>query len=209
MSDINNIQINTDLIDADFIHASNNNNKSYKRSIYNFILGGFLKTKVYHIIWHIFHSFSVIYPEEPTEEERLITKNFINQITTNLSLICASCGSKNKDTFIANYDIDLAVHSRINLIQFFCDYHKKVNMEYRNNEYINYEPEIYTIQFIINRYTQNNYISYIETLYDVNLFLLFQQKSMDDFFQIFNINMRKVYKETNQYDLNIIFSKQI
>ena len=99
-----------------------------------------------------------MYPDEPTIEEQLMTKKFINKITTNLGIICSSCGG-NKDTFIANYDTDLAVSSKTNIIQFFCDYHKYVNITLRPQKHFSYEPDIFTTNFIIDRYTKNNYIS--------------------------------------------------
>jgi len=170
-------------------------------------LGMFLKTKIQHIAWHIFHSFSIIYPDEPTIEQHLMTKNFINKITTNLGIICSSCGG-NKDTFIAKYNTDLAVSSKTNLIQFFCDYHKNVNTTLRPQKHFSYEPDIYTTEFIIDRYTKNDYISLINTTYNINLVSLFQQNSMDDFFLLFHKNVKEIisYKEPDKYDFEINFS---
>ena len=203
----NNI-INFSLIEDDLIELSNNNNGFYKQNVKQFILGMFLKTKIQHVAWHIFHSFSTLYPDEPTTEQQLMTKNFIKKITTNLGIICSSC-SGNKDTFIAKYDTDLAVSSKTNLIQFFCDYHKHVNTTLRQQKHFNYEPDIYTTEFIIDRYTKNDYISFINTRYNINLFSLFQQNSMDDFFPLFHKNVKEIiyYKEPNKYDFEIIFSK--
>ena len=76
----------------------------------------FLIKKVYYLAWHIFHSFSVLYPENPTEEEQNDVKNFILNIKSNLKLFCSSCGGNNKDIFIDSYNIDNAVSSRDNLI---------------------------------------------------------------------------------------------
>ena len=198
------------LIDDDLIQLSNNNNSFYKQNVKQFILGMFLKTKIQHTAWHIFHSFSILYPDEPTEEEKVMTKNFINKIATNLGIICSSC-SGNKDTFIANYDIDLAVGSKTNLIQFFCDYHKYVNTTLRPQKHFSYEPDIYTTEFIIDRYTKNDYISFIDETYNINLFSLFQQKSMDNFFILFHKNVKEIisYKEPNKYHFDITFSKLI
>ena len=195
------------LVDEDLMQLSNNNNSFYKQNVKNFILGMFLKTKIQHIAWHIFHSFSVMYPDEPTEEERLRTKNFIKKITTNLGIICSSCGG-NKDNFIANYNTDLAVSSKTTLIQFFCDYHKNVNTTLRQQTHFSYEPDIYTTDFIIDRYTKNDYISLINTTYNINLVSLFQQNSMDDFFLLFHKNVKEIisYKEPNNYDFEIKFS---
>ena len=198
---------NFSLIEDDLIQLSNNNNSFYKQNIKNFTLGMFLKTKIQHIAWHIFHSFSIMYPDEPTIEQQLMTKNFISKITTNLGIICSSCGG-NKDTFIAKYDIDLAVSSKTNLIQFFCDYHKYVNTTLRPQKHFSYEPDIYTTDFIIDRYTKNDYISLINTTYNINLVSLFQQNSMDDFFLLFHKNIKEIisYKEPDKYDFEIKFS---
>ena len=207
MEEINNSNTIFSLIEDDLIQLSNNNNSFYKQNIKNFTLGMFLKTKIQHIAWHIFHSFSIMYPDEPTIEQQLMTKNFINKITTNLGIICSSCGG-NKDTFIANYDTDLAVSSKTNIIQFFCDYHKYVNTTLRPQKHFSYEPDIYTTDFIIDRYTKNDYISLINTTYNINLVSLFQQNSMDDFFLLFHKNVKEIisYKEPNNYDFEIKFS---
>lgn len=201
---------NLSLIEDDLIQLSNNNNDFYKQNVNNFILGMFSKTKIQHIAWHIFHSFSVIYPDTPTIEQQLMTKSFIKKITTNLGIICSSC-SGNKDTFIAKSDTDLAVSSKTNLIQFFCDYHKYVNTTLRPQKHFSYEPDIYTTEFIIDRYTKNDYISLIDGTYNINLFLMFQQNYMDDFFLLFHKNVKEIisYKEPNKYHFDITFSKLI
>ena len=198
---------NFSLIEDDLIQLSNNNNSFYKQNVKQFTLGMFLKTKIQHIAWHIFHSFSIMYPDEPTIEQQLMTKNFISKITTNLGIICSSCGG-NKDKFISNYDTDLAVSSKTNLIQFFCDYHKYVNTTLRPQKHFSYEPDIYTTDFIIDRYTKNDYISLINTTYNINLVSLFQQNSMDDFFLLFHKNIKEIisYKEPDKYDFEIKFS---
>ena len=189
MEEINNSNTFFSLIEDELIQLSNNNNGFYKQNVKQFILGMFLKTKIQHIAWHIFHSFSIMYPDEPTTEQQLMTKIFINKITTNLGIICSSC-SGNKDTFIAKYNTDLAVSSKTNLIQFFCDYHKYVNTTLRPQKHFSYEPDIYTTDFIIDRYTKNDYISLINTTYNINLVSLFQQNSMDDFFLLFHKNVK-------------------
>ena len=195
------------LIDDDLIQLSNINNSFYKQNVKQFILGMFFKTKIQHIAWHIFHSFSIMYPDEPTIEQQLMTKNFINKITTNLGIICSSCGG-NKDNFISKYDIDLAVSSKTNIIQFFCDYHKYVNTTLRQQIHFSYEPDIYTTEFIIDKYTKNDYISLIDATYNINLVSMFQQNSLNDFFLLFHKNVKEIisYKEPNNYDFDITFS---
>lgn len=195
------------LIDEDLINCANNDFLLIHQ-IKGITLNKFLQKKIHHLIWHIFHSFSVMYPETPSEEERTRTKNFINKITTHLSIICSSCGG-NKDTFIQNYDIDLAVSSKINIIQFFGDYHKEVNIKYRHpivNTNTKYEPDIYTTDFIIERYTKNDYISLIETAYNLNLYKNFQLNYMDSFFQLFHNCSKQIYREADKYAFQFKFS---
>ena len=207
MAEIKTSSTNFSLIDEDLINCAEND-FLLKYQIKSITLNKFLQKKIHHLLWHIFHSFSVMYPENPTEEEKLRTKNFINKITTHLSIICSSC-SKNKDTFIANYDIDLAVSSKTNIIQFFCDYHKEVNIKYRPpivTTNAKYDADLFTTDFIIERYTKNDYISLIETTYNLNLYKNFQFNSMDSFFQLFQSCAKEIYKETDKYALQLNFS---
>ena len=195
------------LIDDNLINCANND-FLLKYQIKSITLNKFLQKKIHHLLWHIFHSFSVMYPENPTEEEKLRTKNFINKITTHLFIICSSC-SKNKDTFIENYDIDLAVSSKTNIIQFFSNYHKEVNIKYRPpivTTNAKYDADLFTTDFIIERYTKNDYISLIETTYNLNLYKNFQFNSMDSFFQLFQSCAKEIYKETDKYALQLNFS---
>jgi hypothetical protein len=195
------------LIDEDLISCAENDFLLVYQ-IKSMTLNKFLQKKIHHLLWHIFHSFSVMYPETPSEEEQSRIKNFIQKLTTHLSIICSSC-SRNKDTFIANYDIDLAVSSKTNIIQFFCDYHKEVNIKYRPPIVVtntNYDSSLYTSEFIIERYTKNDYISLIETTYNLNLYKNFQLNSMDTFFQLFQSCSKLIYKEADKYDFQFKFS---
>ena len=196
------------LIDKDLISCAEND-FLLKYQIKSITLNKFLQKKIHHLLWHIFHSFSVMYPETPSEEERTRTKNFINKITTHLSIICSSC-NRNKDTFIESYDIDLAVSSKTNIIQFFSNYHKEVNIKYRPpivTTNAKYDADLFTTDFIIERYTKNDYISLIETTYNLNLYKNFQLNSMDIFFQLFQSCSKLIYRlESDKYDFQFKFS---
>ena len=205
MEEIKSYNTRLSFIDDDIINGVEND-VLIKDKIKNITLNKFSQKKIYHLLWHIFHSFSVVYPEEPTEDERSRTKNFINKIATDLYIICSSC-SKNKDTLIETYDIDLAVSSRLNIIHFFCNYHKEVNIKYRPsiiNINAKYDPQVYTTDFIIKRYTTNDYISFIESNYNLNLYKLFQSNTMDSFFQLFYNFTKQFYKlEAEKYNVQI------
>jgi hypothetical protein len=179
------------------------NDPSLKNSIKIILLSRIRVKKLYHLIWHILHSFSVMYPENPTEEQKNQVKDFISKIKTHLILFCSSCSNNNKkDNFIEIYDIESAISSKINLILFFCEYHKYINLNLRNYEY-EYTPNIFDVNFIINRYTDNDYISYIEDKYNINLYKMFQDNIMFSFFGIFNTNTKKICLNEN-YEFELI-----
>lgn len=187
---------------SDF-NKSSMNDPSLKDSIKIILLSRIRVKKLYHLIWHILHSFSVMYPENPTEEQKNQVKDFISKIKTHLILFCSSCSNNNKkDNFIESYDIESAISSKNNLVLFFCEYHKYINLNLRNYEY-EYTPNIFDVNFIINRYTDNDYISYIEDKYNINLYKMFQDNIMFSFFGIFNTNTKKICLNEN-YEFELI-----
>jgi len=195
-----------DLIDSELINFANRDVtlKTYSK---NMILQRFLVKKIYHLAWHIFHSFSILYPENPSEEEQSHVKHFLLSMKSNLKLFCSTCGGNNKDNFIELYNIDNAVSSRDNLIDFFCEYHKTVNTQYRpESESYNYNPDLYDKTYIINRYTQNDYTNVIEKKYNINLYKLFQIRQLTNFFPIFTDRVRQIASEKS-YDFSINFNK--
>ena len=67
-----------------------------------------------------------------------------------------------------------------------------------------YDPQVYTTDFIIKRYTTNDYISFIESNYNLNLYKLFQSNTMDSFFQLFYNFTKQFYKlEAEKYNVQI------
>jgi len=80
---------------SDF-NKSSMNDPSLKNSIKIILLSRIRVKKLYHLIWHILHSFSVMYPENPTEEQKNQVKDFISKIKTHLILFCSSCSNNNK-----------------------------------------------------------------------------------------------------------------
>ena len=104
----------------------------------------------------------------------------------------------------------LAVSSKTNIIQFFSNYHKEVNIKYRPpivTTNAKYDADLFTTDFIIERYTKNDYISLIETTYNLNLYKNFQLNSMDSFFQLFQSCSKLIYRlESDKYDFQFKFS---
>jgi len=158
--------------------------------------------KIYHIMWHILHSFSTQYPENPSEDEKNRVKIFLSNFKQNMPFFCSTCGNNKQDLFIQNYDLDLAVSSRINLVQFFCNYHIEINTKYRKSKEF-YNPDTYNPTYIINKYSDNSYSKFIESKYNINLFKLFTNNNMNDFFTLFNNTIQIIRGEKFGVTINI------
>ena len=187
----------SDIIDKELI-SNANNDKLFINIVKNLVINRFLIKKIYHVLWHIFHSFSILYPEYPTEEQKNQMKTFILQIKPSLNLICSSCNNI-KDQYLEKIDIELAVSSRNNLIDFFCNYHIEINLKYRP-QINNYDYSIYNKEYILNKYTNNDFTTFIENKYNINLFKLFQLNQLDLFFTQFNNVKNIIHSEQYNFD---------
>ena len=181
-----------DLIDNELFLAAKNDTNLIN-SVKNIIINRFLTKKIHHLLWHIFHSFSVLYPDFPDKIQQSEMKSFLLQIKSNLTLFCHSCNNI-KDTFIEKTDLDIVVSSKNNLINFFREYHIFINTNLRflNN---NYDSSIFTNDFIIEKYIKNDFILLIETKYGINLYKLFLLNKLNLFFNKFNEIKQSIYKE--------------
>jgi len=108
------------------IKHSFDNNYNNVISVKTLLLSNFVKTKMHHYCWHILHAFSVNYPIYPTDCENIATKLFLKNINNYFSY-CSSCSNFKIKHFFENYDIDLFIVNRENLILFFIKFHSFIN----------------------------------------------------------------------------------
>ena len=136
-----------------------------------------IKKRHQHISWILLHSFSVFYPIEPTEIEKNNTKNFIKVIKHRLPF-CSACSNNKNDKFIENYNLDIAISTRDELVNFFIKYHSYINKNFVNLEY---DDSIYTIEYIINKYTSTDYRQYIKNIYNIDLNEIITNSIIDNY----------------------------
>ena len=143
---------------------------NYKR----LLLSNIIKTRCYNIIWHSLHSFSTIYPENPSDNQKKNTKELLLKIKSVMPF-CMSCSNNNGDTFLENYNLELATSSSNELIICLIDYHKFINNTFGKNK--NYNDSLYTIDFIKNKYADNSYTQHIKQTYHISLLELISNNS--------------------------------
>lgn len=143
---------------------------NYKR----LLLSNIIKTRCYNIIWHSLHSFSTIYPENPSDNQKKNTKELLLKIKS-IMPFCMSCSNNNGDTFLENYNLELATSSSNELIICLIDYHKFINNTFGKNK--NYDDSLYTIDFIKNKYADNSYTQHIKQTYNISLLELISNNS--------------------------------
>jgi hypothetical protein len=187
------------------IISSYETNVAFKYQLLNIFNSHYTQNIKYHILWLFFHSFSFAYPDNPSDEYKIETANFIlNIIPKNLGG-CGGCQNDYK-TYInnLNFNVFRIVSSKQELSTFFVDLHNDINkkkFEQKNKNFTNVtnnfdilintknelsEPLFYEYNDVKNKYEQTDFIPLLETKFNINIFKLIENKSLSTFYDIFN-----------------------
>lgn len=198
---------NLDEIIKKQIITSYENNISFKNNLFNSFNNYYNINIKYHVLWLFFHSFSFAYPDNPSEEYKIETANFLaNIIPKNLTSSCGSCQNDYK-MYIDKLNIYRIISSKQELSRFFVELHNFINKkkfeQYSkinlNNNYNNYNIIINSTQQISVpifceyddiklKYEQTDFIVLLEQKYNINMFKLIENKSLSTFFDLLNKN---------------------
>lgn len=181
------------------IHNDNILRSQYKRA-FNVNL---IKKRCQHLIWHLLHSFSVFYPENPSDIQKQNTKELLIKIKK-LMPFCNSCANNGADNFVETSDIDNAVSSNIELIKFLIDYHKFINNKFTN--YTNYDDSIYTIENIQNKYSDGLFIKYMEEKYNISFLKIINNNDISSLKHNMDNLQEKIAKEINNLNYELFFT---
>jgi hypothetical protein len=209
---------NLDEIIKNHMIFSYENNSAFRSQLTNVFNTHYMQNVKYHLMWLFFHSFSFAYPEEPSDEYKMETANFIaNIIPKNLGG-CGGCQNDYKK-YIDKLNIFRIVSSKLELSTFFVDLHNYIN----NNKFQeNISRAVVTNNFniIINeneklvspincnyedvksKYEQTDYIPLLESKFGINIFKFIDNKSLATFYDIFN----KIDFKTADMQYNISIS---
>jgi hypothetical protein len=193
------------------------NNVAFRTQLTNVFNTHYTQNVKYHLMWLFFHSFSFAYPEEPSEEYKIETANFIaNVIPRNLGG-CSGCQNDYK-TYVEKLNIFRIISSKQELSIFFVDLHnyinnKKFDQQNRNvannfNILINENEKLVSpincsYEDVKNKYEQTDYISLLESKFDINIFKLIENKSLSTFYDIFNKLKFDLYDNKFNIDISI------
>jgi hypothetical protein len=188
-------------------------NAAFRNQLANTFNNHYTQNIKYHLMWLFFHSFSFAYPDNPSEEYKIETVNFIvNIIPTNLGG-CGGCQNDYKK-YIENRNIFRIVSSKQELSTFFVDLHNYIN----NNKF--QQPKrnvVNNFNIIINdndklvspincnyedvktKYEEIDYITLLEAKFSINIFKLIENKSLATFYDIFN----KLKFDSNVFNIDI------
>ena len=200
--------------------SSYESNISFKAQLINIFNTHYLQNSKFHLMWLLFHSFSFAYPEDPSEEYKMETANFIANVIPQGLGGCGGCQNDYKK-YIVQRNIFRIVSSKQELSTFFVDLHN-----YINNKKFNIAPDSSKFIFVSNKktivdpidvviadeiekisdpmsdpiskpiffsyedvksmYEQTDYISLLETKFNINIFKLIENKSLSLFYDDFN-----------------------
>jgi len=193
--------------------SSYENNAAFRNQLINTFNSHYIQNSKFHLMWLFFHSFSFAYPEEPSDEYKIETANFItNVIPKNLGG-CGGCQNDYK-TYIEKLNVFRIISSKQELSTFFVDLHnyinnKKFEQQNRNvtnnfNFIINDNEKLVSpincnYEDVKNKYEQTDYITLLERKFSINIFKLIENKSLATFYDIFN----KIKIELHDNNFNI------
>ena len=184
----------------DIVNKGIKNNCSFINSV---VYKLYLKLTYNHIIWILFHSFTVNF-DEKLLENKIFNKN-LKYLIENFAIFkfkcIRNCGNSYNE-YLNNYNlsVDKIIESKYNLIIFFMNYHNYVNEKinkannylnvYNNNKYI------YNYDEVIKLYTNNDFINYFNK-YEINVtnFLLEENPSLTNLIDKIYDKIEKKYSE--------------
>lgn len=161
-----------------------------------------LKKRSQHVIWNLLHSFSVLYPENPTDLQKENTKILLLKIKHYMPY-CNTCSNNRLDNFVENTNLENIVNNKLELIKFLIEYHKFVNINLTKNT--NYNESLYNIDYIYNKYSNRLYEEYLNQKYNISFLNIIN-------FTEFDMSLRQelaklsvnITKEINKLDYDII-----
>ena len=193
--------------------SSYENNAAFRNQIIHTFNSHYIQNIKYHLMWLFFHSFSFAYPEIPSEEYKIETANFISNIIPKNLGGCGGCQNDYK-RYIEKLNIFRIVSSKQELSTFFVDLHNYINnnkfdQQNRNvtnnfNILINENEKLVSqincnYEDVKNKYEQIDYISLLESKFDINIFKLIENKSLATFYEPFN----KIKFDSNVFNIDI------
>jgi hypothetical protein len=180
--------------------SSYENNVAFRNQLLTTFNTHYIQNSKFHLMWLFFHSFSFAYPDNPSEEYKIETANFIaNVIPKNLGG-CGGCQNDYK-IYIEKLNTFRIVSSKLELSTFFVDLHNYINnkkFEQPNrivtnnfNIIINeneklVSPVFFSYEDVKSKYEQTDYIPLLEAKFSINIFKLIENQSLATFYDNFN-----------------------
>jgi len=189
------------------------NNLLFRNQLSNVFNTYHLQNSKFHLMGLFFHSFSFAYPDIPSDEYKIETANFITNIIPKNLGGCGGCQNDYK-TYIEKLNTFRIVSSKQEISTFFVDLHNYINnkkFEQNNKTAISSQFKITTNKTINNqvifcdyetvktKYEQIDYVSLLETKYNINMFKLIESKSLATFYELFN----KIKFDSNVFNIDM------
>ena len=189
------------------------NNLSFRNKLSNIFNAYHLQNSKFHLMWLFFHSFSFAYPDIPSDEYKIETAHFITNIIPKNLGGCGGCQNDYK-IYIEKLNIFRIVSSKQDISTFFVELHNYINnkkFEQNNktaissqfkittNKSINNQVIICDYETVKTKYEQIDYVSLLETKYNINMFKLIESKSLATFYELFN----KIKFDSNVFNIDI------
>lgn len=191
------------------------NNLTFRNQLVNIFNSHYLQNIKYHLMWMFFHSFSFAYPDIPSDEYKIETAHFISNVIPKNLGGCGNCQNDYK-IYIEKLNVFRIVSSKLELSTFFVDLHNYINKKKIDQQTVNVKSNFNILineneklvapincnyEDVKSKYEQTNFITLLESKFNINIFTLIENKSLATFYDFFNkINFDLCY---NKIDIGI------
>jgi len=173
------------------------NNVTFRNQLIHTFNTHYLQNIKYNVLWLFFHSFSFAYPDNPSDEYKIETANFIsNVIPKNLG--CGGCQNDYKK-YIEKLNVFRIVSSNQEISTFFIDLHNYItksnfdkqtrtvtNFTFTINENETVSPLYCNYAEVETFYKKTDFITLLESKFNINMFKMIENKSLASFYELFN-----------------------
>ena len=159
----------------------------------------YIGRKQQHILWHFIHSLTHIYPENPTNEEKILFADFFVMHLKDLIPFCGGCKDHYEKT-IREANFDEIFMSKETLMKYFIDFHNQITIKKHKNKKpsnINDSYKLYDYDEVNEFYNKNNFINYFNKFFDMNIKNLIYnaqyQELTEKYSKIYNKETQELY----------------
>lgn len=142
------------------------------------------KTKKQHLLWHMIHLLTFAYPDNPTDQDRIIFADFFVMHLKDCIHTCGGC-KINYEKKIKETDLNSVFSSKEKLMNYFIEMHNEITIN-KNKNIPDAIIKTYSYNEVFDFYTKNDFQKYFKDSFDFDIFDLLYRTEYREIVTKFN-----------------------